>query len=758
MARILSKEVTSLIHHIALNEEGWWDKTIQRLILSTLWTAIENKATKKEILSFLQENFQINVSEDRIFREIEKLLSVKAIFKVDRLNDEYKISESELQNFNNDIKRFEETEAEAKKIFDTIVKEECNAAEIAVLTWDNFHNELFIPIMYELGAKTYELITGKELTLESNQNFKKYLSKFPADRHQNIKSAIIRFLNPKNSEVRNLVLRKLSAYFFLEAANLPSETINKISRVSKKQITYKVFVDSNFLFSILGMHENPSNEAAQSLIDIIKKVSNKVIIKLYITPLTVDEVRKVFIHQEQILKNLRLSRSLARVASDNTHNGFAKKFFDECYKAGKSITAEDYFAPYLSDLKTIVRTKNVEVYEDKRLNNYSTDQRVIDDINDQMAYEEKTFTDKKLRKSYEKLNHDICLWHIANDLRPNIVESPVETTHFVITIDFRLINYDAFKRRKSKRSNNVPVCIHPTNLIQILQLWIPRDEEFEAAILNTLRFPFLFTDFDIETEQTTLRIIETLSRYENIEDLPEETVITVLFNQALRQKISKTENKGEQLTFVKETLIEANKKAHQKTEIAVSRATQLSQELSGKTDTIKDLKEQLQNLQEQHSKSTQEKTLESKKAILVEVNNSILTLENTQTPLNDIVETRYKKHKWYLSLIAVGYFLILCFLIFNLTWNVMAQFTYILSLIGIIGSYLYFAITGESFDPRKYFEKNKVKLTNKVYSDFKFDNEFLNKQRQRKTELELEISKQPAKTNDTTTERQRGSR
>ncbi|MBI4378774.1 MAG: hypothetical protein HY578_06740 [Nitrospinae bacterium] len=740
MARILPKEVTSLIHHITLNQEGWWDKTIQRLILSTLWAAKENKATKKEILLFLHENFQINVSEDRILREIEKLLSSKAILKVDKLNDEYKISEAELKNFNNDIKRFEEMEAEAKNTFEKIVNEECNAEEIAVLTWDTFHNELLIPLLYELGAKTYELITGKELTLESNQKFKKFLSRFPAARHQNIKSAIIRFLNPKNNEVRNLVLRKLNAYFFLEAANLPSEAINKICSMSKKQVTYKVFVDSNFLFSILGMHENPSNEAAQSLIDIIKKVSNKVIIKLYITPLTVDEVRKVFIYQEQILKNLRITRSLARAASNNTHNGFAKKFFDECYNTGKSITAEDYFAPYLNDLKTIVRTKNVEVCEDKRLNNYSTDQRVIDDINDQMAYEEKTFTDRKLRKSYEILNHDICLWHIANDLRPNIIESPTDTTYYVVTIDFRLINYDAYKRRKLKRNNNIPVCVHPTNLIQVLQLWVPRDAEFEAAILNNLRFPFLFTDFDIETEKTTLRIIETLSRYENIEDLPDETVTTVLFNQALRQKISKTENKTEQLTFVKETLIEVNKKAHQKTEIAVSRANQLSQELSGKTETIKNLEGQLQNLHEQHGKSYLEKSLESKKAIFAEVNQSISTLENIQTKLLDIAETRFKNHKWYLSIPAVAYFVVLCVLIFKLTWNVMEPFIYIFSLLGVVANYLYFAITGESIDPRKYFEKKKVIITNQVYSDFSFDNEHLNKQRLRKTKLESEIS------------------
>ena len=31
MAKVLPKEIASLIHHITLNEQGWWDKTIQRL-------------------------------------------------------------------------------------------------------------------------------------------------------------------------------------------------------------------------------------------------------------------------------------------------------------------------------------------------------------------------------------------------------------------------------------------------------------------------------------------------------------------------------------------------------------------------------------------------------------------------------------------------------------------------------------------------------------------------------------------------------
>ncbi len=366
---------------------------------------------------------------------------------------------------------------------------------------------------------------------------------------------IIEFLNPQNPLVRGLILRKLNAYFFLEAIKLPTTAIDKINLASKKQVTFKVFVDTNFLFSFLGLHENPSNEAAKTLLDTIARIANKVKIKLYITPLTIDETKKVIINEERKLTNLRPTQILSNVAVNHISNGFAKKYFEECIKSNQSIKASDYFEPYLNNLIKVLREKGVEIYNDNKFEKYTMDQRVIDDIIDQQKLEETQFKNKPhLQKSYEKLEHDFVLWHFVNDLRPSYVESADEAGAFITTVDFRFINFDNIKRKKKRLK--IPICIHPTNLIQILQLWIPRDEKFDIAVLSNLRFPFLFTEFDADTELTTIRIIEQLSRYENINDLKEDTVTSILFNQALRQKIQTNDDKLKDNILVKDAIID----------------------------------------------------------------------------------------------------------------------------------------------------------------------------------------------------------
>lgn len=657
MARPLPKEITSLIHHITLNEQGWWDKTIQRLIISALGSAEYKQLTTEEILTFVKSNYDTHVDNDRINKQLEKLCSTKAILRIEK--GVFVLSENELNNFKNDITKFEEAEENVKIQFLELIRKECNADEQKKITWEVFNNELLIPILYEFGAKTYELITGKGIKLESNHRFKKFLSKFPQERHVIIKNAIIDFLNPQNPTVRGLILRKLNAYFFLEAIKLPANAIDKINDASKKQITFKVFVDTNFLFSFLGLHENPSNEAAKSLLEIITKVSNKVKIKLYITPLTIDETKKVIINEERKLKNLRPTQILSNVAIDHISNGFAKKYFEECSKNKKSIKAEDYFEPYLNNLVKVLRDKGVEIYNDNKFETYTKDQRVIDDIIDQQKIEETIFKNKPhLQKSYEKLEHDFVLWHFVNDLRPSYVESADEAGAFVTTVDFRFINYDIVKRKKKRI--RVPVCVHPTNLIQILQLWVPRDESYDIAILSNLRFPFLFTEFDADTELTTIRIIEQLSRYESIDDLKEETVTSILFNQALRQKIQTNEDKSKDNVLVKDAIIEEIKIHKRLVDDKAKQVEILDIKVKEKENIVAGLSEEKSKTEQTNSeligrieKLENEKRLENK---------YYSDKENWQNKKEHHLLKKWDelpKRKWYLPLFILGVAIVL---------------------------------------------------------------------------------------------------
>lgn len=661
MTKTLPKEIASLIHHITLNEQGWWDKTIQRLIISALGSVDNKQLTIEKIVNFVKDNYDTHIDKDKVIKQLEKLCSSKAILKMD--TDTYLLSESELNNFNSDISKYEETELKVQFEFLEIIKKECNQKEQDIITWELFNNELLIPILYEFGAKTYELITGQGIKLESNHRFKKFLAKFPSERHVIIKDAIIDFLNPQNPLVRGLILRKLNAYFFLEAIKLPTNAIEKINLASKKQVTFKVFVDTNFLFSFLGLHENPSNEAAKTLLDTIVRISNKVKIKLYITPLTIDETKKVIINEERKLKNLRPTQILSNVAVNHISNGFAKKYFEECLKSNQTIKASDYFEPYLNNLITVLREKGVEIYNDNKFEKYTTDQRVIDDILDQQKLEETQYKNKPhLQKSYEKLEHDFVLWHFVNDLRPSYVESADEAIAFITTVDFRFINFDNYKRKKKRLK--IPVCIHPTNLIQILQLWIPRDEEFDIAVLSNLRFPFLFTEFDADTELTTIRIIEQLSRYENVNDLKEDTVTSILFNQALRQKIQNNDDKVKDQVLVKDAIIEEVKVNKTLVEVKTKQLEKLDETVKEKDKLVSNLTTAKSQTEQTNSELIQRlDKLENEKKLESRYFND---KENWQSKKELQVLKNWDelpKRKWYLPFFIFAILIVLCTII-----------------------------------------------------------------------------------------------
>lgn len=78
------------------------------------------------------------------------------------------------------------------------------------------------------------------------------------------------------------------------------------------------------------------------------------------------------------------------------------------------ISADDYFEDYLSDLQAVIREKDI-IFRNESTDSYTMRQDVIDDINVQLDFEKEKFEGKEkfkgVAKSYEKLEHDIILWH-----------------------------------------------------------------------------------------------------------------------------------------------------------------------------------------------------------------------------------------------------------------------------------------------------------------------------------------------------------
>jgi len=373
---------------------------------------------------------------------------------------------------------------------------------------------------------------------------------YDKDLHPSIRKAVEEFLDPKDEEVREYVLRTLHASFFVEASSLREGTLKALEKATGgSNPVFNVFIDTNLLISILGI-DTAIKEVVGPLMNLIKQLSGRVTIKLYVLKTTCDEFNKVITAKSLALKGLHLPGSLSAVALASNLDAIDLKFVEE-YKKHGELDAIRYFEPYLKNLITVIRAKGVDLYNDT-LDGYTTNQHVIDDIHEEDEYEKKRHKSKA--KDYDRLEHDMILWHVVKDRRPVKLDSPLAARYWVATLDGRLLSFDA--RKKNKTGDRVPICLHPSTLIQMLQFWIPRTPQLEEAMLSTMRLPFLSQDFDISSEKITLSIIKTLGNYENIETIDKSTLSTILTDEALRTKISGKTSEAEKRKLIKEVLVE----------------------------------------------------------------------------------------------------------------------------------------------------------------------------------------------------------
>jgi|SRR5215469_8492882 len=103
--------------------------------------------------------------------------------------------------------------------------------------------------------------------------------------------------------------------------------------------------------------------------------------------------------------------------------------------------------------------------------------------------------------------------------------------------------------------SKVPLCVHPTSLIQLLQFWVPRTKEFEEAILGSLRLPFLFQELDVEAERMSLRILKGLGLFEGSNEISEQTITQVILNEDLRSRLQSEHSKEEDIELIRGALI-----------------------------------------------------------------------------------------------------------------------------------------------------------------------------------------------------------
>lgn len=572
-APLLPKEVAALIHHVELNRAGWWDKAQHRLVLAAVWLSDHNP-TADEIRNNLNHLFRLQLGADKVSAAVDALKAQDLLIQL--TDNTYRIPDAKRGAFEKDIAEAEKAAADARSFFLTLAKEKCPGLDANAM-WGVFDSEFLVPLIAEVGANAYRLIAGERMTGDKSLA-DAFFARFPPEHQSKLNELVTAFLDPKMEEVRAHISRMLHARFCVEASGLSQDVVDKLRASVGKPIRFRVLVDTNFLFSLLELHENPSNAAACEVQELIAQLKRNPQVMLFVAPVTIEEAKRSIAYAKAQLSGIPSGRNFTQAALHIGLSGLALRFLTARQSRTGSLSAADWFDPYLTDFVPLARAKGVELLNEK-LDGYSMRQDVIDDISLVMKYEEKLPHER--RKSYEKVAHDMILWHFANDKRGAYVESPLDAHEWILTIDSRLIGFDSHKQRQA--GAKVPLCLYPTSFIQLLQFWVPRTREFEEAMLGSLRLPFLFQPFDPEAERTSLRILKGLARFAGNESIPEEALTRVVLNDGLRSRLTPDQSAEAESALIRDALVDEMKS---RVEAEASRAQQLETALKERDAAI----------------------------------------------------------------------------------------------------------------------------------------------------------------------------
>ena len=548
--RPLAPEIVSLIHHVELNESGWWKKAVGQVVQGVLWKE-ETPKCISELQSAMMQNVGVNLSADALEKLLSTLITQGAITELP--GKKFKLSEHARQSLTKAQQIAKSEQDECTATFLASCAENCPTLD-ASSVWEHFKRSLLHSIQVA-GANLFHLLADGKLQRDFDWAHG-FLSRFDAAHHEGLYQVLQAFFAPKNHACRNQVLRLLTAHFFAEASQLKPETIAAIEGKRTKR-TIKVVLDTNFIFSVLQLHDNPGDDSALSLVDISRQAGQKLEIKLYVLPGTLEEAKRVIAHQMSLVERIRATAAMSRAALRQPLPSIAKKFFDAAVR-NPDLSARAFFQPYIDDLKTILQGKGIEVL-DAHPAVYNQRQDVVDDVLDEMKREEKEIPEAK-RKGYEAHLHDAVLWHAVKDRRPALVDSPFDVEYWAVSIDWRLIAFD--RKKRAANASNLPVVLHPSNLVQLVQFWVPRSQQLETSLVDSFRLPLFFQSFDADDEKATIQVLQALSRFENIDDLPAATVRSVLTNRALRGRLKEADaSNDEAFALVREELLNEHQAA-----------------------------------------------------------------------------------------------------------------------------------------------------------------------------------------------------
>ncbi|EIJ44757.1 hypothetical protein GWL_41960 [Herbaspirillum sp. GW103] len=594
----LTKELVSLVHYVELNESGWVQKTLVKIILAVLRARKGGAITKQELREEVKRATTHDFGSGAIEKAIAQLSSDKKLLENPKAC--YRLRQEAIREIDEAMAATSAEEAASRARFEALIQEAAPNVDASTL-WISFENDYLYPLIAKSGANTLNLISGGNTELPT-EGLGPVIEQLPAEVREAVTHAIIKFLDPSNQQTCQFILKRVAATFFVSAVSLDNSTIEALDRKRTRKSSVKLFLDTNALFSVLSLRDHDQDDSVQSLMALNRNPNSPVQLKLFVFPETIDEATRVLNAAMLHLGSNPMPSNVARVGMYSNLSGVYVRYFQAASQSKTGLTPSEYFEPYISGLAGILRGRNIEII-DRSLLLSTLDQDFLDDVLTMEERESKKPEDR--RKNHEAIKHDVYVWHCVQRARPLGLASPLDATDWFVTLDKRLLGFDAFKR--GRNPNSVPVCIDPSSFIQYAQFWTPRSADFEKALFGSLRLPLLFRDFDSDTEDVTLSILRKMANFEDVHTFSTSELQTILLNQAVRSRFKDAKTSEEEVAIIRDELLAVHESTVQRVKQLEAEAQDKDALVDRRTKEAALLLDQKNNIESQKNEVSEER-------------------------------------------------------------------------------------------------------------------------------------------------------
>jgi hypothetical protein len=320
-----------------------------------------------------------------------------------------------------------------------------------------------------------------------------------------------RFFDPSDPARTDYLTGRLRASFFFHLLSVdPSASELVREHVSDKEL----YLDSNFLFRLLGYHGPAAAFAPITVVEISRQLNCRMVVAQE----TVDEYIRVVRANAARLKATPIKReAYLRIAGE--HPSDDGEFMAAYYRdlvSGRVKSVDDFTRRWVN-IHVQLKEWGIEVDGSAVL---AGEEAGSEDFLDQLS---QLTSWHRGEKHPDAVMHDVFILRFMKWKRGGGERTPGRTKHWFLTYDRQLTRYAAYHATEE----DMPSTLLADDWLQIARPFLPRTENYAKSFVAMLRHPMLFHTAKVPFAH----MAQALSRLERYVELPAPLVAAIVADE-----------------------------------------------------------------------------------------------------------------------------------------------------------------------------------------------------------------------------------